>query len=112
MMINRRTKNYYLGGIVKVENPTPRERRNVDTQKAILQEGSLVIPKKHVALVNKYLKEKNIDITRGRPTSMNPDRIVNALLVVGELVIPPEHTREVVHFLRSHNIHLPNTNNL
>lgn len=108
----RRTKNYYLGGIVRVNNPTSYERRNIDTQKAILQEGSLVIPKKHVALVNEYLKEKNIDISRGKPSMMDPRKVVNALLVVGEIIIPPEHTREVVQFLRSRNIHLPNTEHL
>lgn len=107
-MIRRRTKNYYFGGLVKVNNPTRRERMNVDTQKAILQAGSLVIPKKITPMVLRFLDSIG-ESYKDEPSQMDPNKIVNAILVVGEAILPPRLAPTVISFLKAKGIHLPNT---
>jgi hypothetical protein len=107
-MMERRTRKYFSGGMVRVQNPTPRERRNIDTIPAQLEENSLVIPRKHVKFVQRFLKENNITLPLS-PKRIPDDDIVDAILVKDELIIPKPLAPMVIAHLKRNHIFLPNT---
>lgn len=87
--------------------PNKWERQNRDTQPAQLEEGSLVIPKQYVRMVENFLKKSGIILDNYRNHSISQP--VDVLLVVNELIIPKKYVDRVVSFLKSNGIHLPNT---
>jgi len=107
-MIRRNVRNYF-GKLtqVNVTKPTFFEKQNRDTIKAVVEQGSLIIPLKHVPLVKKYIRDNNLSIRD--PPAFNEHRSVDVILVRNELIIPPPIVDRVIRFLKSRNIHLPNT---
>ena len=106
--MNRKTRNYF-GKLTQVivKNPSFFEKQNRDTIKAVVEQGSLIIPLKHVPLVKKYIREHKLSIKV--PPVYDDNKSVDVILVRNELIIPPPHVRQVIRFLKANNIHLPNT---
>ena len=105
--MNRRVRNYYgANAKVLVDNPNGHEKQNRDTIKAVVQDGSLVIPLKHVDVVKNYMRRKGIPLDE-RNMPINRNNAVDVILVRNELVIAPRYVDEIVRFLKSQKIYLP-----
>ena len=105
--MSRRVRNYYgANAKVLVDNPNGHEKQNRDTIKAVVEEGSLVIPLKFVDLVMDYMRQRGIPINE-RNQPINHHNAVDVILVRHELVIQPRWVPEITRFLKSKKIYLP-----
>ena len=105
--IRRRIRNYFgANAVVNAVNPNAHEKQNRDTIKAVVEDGSLVIPLKHVDIVKDYMRRKGIPIDERNMPIRHSDAI-DVILVRGELTISPRWVPEIVRFLKSQNIYLP-----
>jgi len=105
---NRNIRNYFSGGQVIVSNANKWESQNRDTIPAYLEDGSLVIPRKHAKLVSSFIKSKGWKYPLpSRDRLMNTMNTVNAVLVKDELVIPVPYVSETIQFLKKNHIKLP-----